>query len=444
MSKKGKDEFKTKDILGPRGKEVIEALMSQENSNALNKNSTLDSKSESLMDKESKDNLVKDIKHMGDNGENNSEAVIMSIKQKEFEDIKFIKKHDRCCIVGFAPSWNEAPYKDKDIDFFGINELYIYLEGAQIHTPFAAWFEIHDIKNSPSKQKSKHQAFLKSCKIPLITQQHWDEYPASISYPREYIKEYFNRDFIQGKGLAGYSDYSNQISWMIALAITLEYKEIMVYGVDMAQESEYAFQKASCHFFLGVCVGRGIKLRVPSSCELLKGCIDYGFKSDNTNRFRKKKRIESQENAVFQVEQRQEEIKYIKQKIDRELSALLSIDEADIEAIRKDIETAGTQLLVSVEQRNLLSTIPTDPNEIKSKIPGLINKCNVNIAAAKSKKEGFEKELKDRLDKMDRRRRDNAVNHGLLDREFEANKAQIQQLRGHIGECHHDINNNLV
>jgi len=45
---------------------------------------------------------------------------------------------------------------------------------------------------------------------------------------------------------------------------------------------------------------------------------------------------------------------------------------------------------------------------------------------------------------MDRRRRDNAVNHGLLDREFEANKAQIQQLRGHIGECHHDINNNLV
>ena len=82
-------------------------------------------------------------------------------------DIKELKKSDRVCIVGCAPSWIEAYShpKEFEIDMWGINELYIAVNNKKLSMDvFTGWFEIHNIKESPSKQVPSHQKFLKELK----------------------------------------------------------------------------------------------------------------------------------------------------------------------------------------------------------------------------------------------------------------------------------------
>lgn len=145
-----------------------------------------------------------------------------------------IKHRSKVAIVGFAPSWSEAPYDDEEFDIWGINELYLQAKNKR----FTAWFEIHDPK-SPSKNVEVHQKWLQGTKLPLYMQKHFNEYPTSIPYPRAEVKAMVNENFIiEGKG-SPYTDFSNQITWMTLFAIYKGYKEIHIYGVDMAQQSEY-------------------------------------------------------------------------------------------------------------------------------------------------------------------------------------------------------------
>ena len=237
------------------------------------------------------------------------------------KDIKELKKSDRVCIVGCAPSWVEAFNVPEgfEIDMWGINELYIAVNNKKLPmSVFTGWFEIHNIKESPSKQVPAHQKFLKELKIPLITQQHWEDYPESFPYPRPEVKEYVNANFIMEAGGAGFGDYSNQIAWMIALAIYLDYKEIWVYGVDMAQTDEYAFQRASCQFFLGMAAGRGIRVKVPDTCQLLKAKRDYGFATDNSNRFKAKDLAKHNKDQAHQMMLRSAEIDYYCEKLNKD------------------------------------------------------------------------------------------------------------------------------
>jgi hypothetical protein len=80
---------------------------------------------------------------------------------------------------------------------------------------------------------------------------------------------------------AQFGDYfTNSISFMLALAIDEGYHTIQVYGVDMAQESEYNFQRPSCEYFLGIAKGRGIEIFLPKTSDLLKVRWMYGYEDE--------------------------------------------------------------------------------------------------------------------------------------------------------------------
>lgn len=370
--------------------------------------------------------------------------VVELVKDNKEKDYLKIKKHDRCCIIGFAPSWDEAPFEDKDVDFWGINELYIYLKEAKIQAPFAAWFEIHDIRNSPSKQAPAHQAFLKNCRIPLITQQHWEEYPASIPYPRQVVKDMVNESFMINDTLTGYSDYSNQISWMIALALLLDYKEIMVYGVDMAQQTEYAFQKASCHFFIGYCAGRKVLLRVPKSCELLKGGADYGFKTDNVNRFRAKSKIKSNNFAIQQLSIRQAEIEYIKKDLEQKLKENLAVLTVKTEEAKARLNDLGLNVTISTEIIKFLTTMPDDLKAIQEKKEYLISANTKVEENNKAEIEALTKIVNNCIKEAEKLKRDFNINVILLDKDSDRNKQIMAEYSGGNKENEHNLNNNLV
>lgn len=235
----------------------------------------------------------------------------------------------KVCIVGFAKSWVETPFEDPDFEIWGLNELYKYFKqkpGARADR----WFEIHN-PNSPSKNNKDHHEFLKTCGMPVYMQKHFDEFPTSMPYPREEVKSMINENMIYtGKG-SRYCNFSNQITWMILLAVLEGFEEIHVYGVDMATKEEiktadgkmevtgeYIWQRPSVEAMICYCLGKGIKMLVPLTSELCKFPMDYGFDTDNQTRCfirsRKKELVKAENKLAYDEQQLMQQIEQIRQR----------------------------------------------------------------------------------------------------------------------------------
>lgn len=193
-------------------------------------------------------------------------------------------------ILGFAPSWKDAPFDDKDFDIWCLNEMYDAFNANGIGRA-SLWFEIHGT-DSPSKQGERHQAFLQNAPLPIVMQKVDPKYPSSIAYPREAVKALVNENVLTNDVCGPYTNFSNSISWMIYMAILMKYEEIHIYGVDMAHESEYAFQRPSAEAAILFAAAKGVKVAVPKSSELIHFPKDYGFETDNSGRHYKKRRLE--------------------------------------------------------------------------------------------------------------------------------------------------------
>ncbi len=179
---------------------------------------------------------------------------------------------DRVAIVGFADGHRaQAPFDDPTFEIWGLNRLHTVLPGR-----YDRWLEIHDIgmylgeKGQPVD--TEHLEFLRTFPGPVyLRPQDMGRImcPSAQPYPVTAIL----RDF------GGYQ--TNSISWMICLAIAMQFKEIHLYGVDMAQDqlfsAEYRQQRPSCEFFLGLAAGRGIQLHLPAGSDLLKADHLYGL-----------------------------------------------------------------------------------------------------------------------------------------------------------------------
>ncbi len=186
----------------------------------------------------------------------------------------------KIAIVGCSDTKNLAPYGDPSWQIWAMNNAF-----GHVHKP-AAWFEVHPIKFENGQylrrklirpgvfQWSKEfrgqemKSYLEGIAkldCPAYMQQHWDIIPKSIPYPLETILAKFGRYF------------TNSVSYMIALAIHYGAKEIGCWGVDMATGTEYAPQRPSCEFFLGIAAGMGIKITIPDEADLLKTRYLYGF-----------------------------------------------------------------------------------------------------------------------------------------------------------------------
>ena len=183
----------------------------------------------------------------------------------------------KVAIIGFAPSWREAPWGSDEYEFWCLNEFYKLIPEIK---EFRAdrWFEIHN-RDSVSKATEEHQKWLKECPVPLYMWQKYNDLPNSVKFPRDEIIEW-----LKNKGCSGAGYFTNSISWMLAFGMYEGFEEISVFGVDMANDSEYQGQRPSCEYFIGLAEGMGIKVYIPQASDLLKCTQLYGFESDNKNR----------------------------------------------------------------------------------------------------------------------------------------------------------------
>lgn len=192
----------------------------------------------------------------------------------------------KVAIVGCSDSKHLAPFDDTSFEIWGVNNLFPQLPRAN------RWFEIHHLSKEGDKflrrgsldfrgQKVSDYirelgAWTKEKNCRVYMQKIWEEIPTSTPYPLKEITSMFGNYF------------TNTVSYEIALAIAEGFEEIHVYGVDMAVDTEYHHQRPSCEYFLGLALGKGIKVHIPAEADLLKSRFLYGFQEPEIQAWNKK------------------------------------------------------------------------------------------------------------------------------------------------------------
>jgi hypothetical protein len=126
------------------------------------------------------------------------------------------------------------------------------------------------------KTNKEHMEGLRSMECPVYMQEKFEDIPSSVAYPLEQMIREFGQYF------------TNSISYMLALAIHEGFEEIHIYGVDMAWMGEYSGQRPSCEYFIGIAIGRGIRIHIPDQSDLLKARFFYGYGQESEDLFKKK------------------------------------------------------------------------------------------------------------------------------------------------------------
>ena len=179
------------------------------------------------------------------------------------------RSKDKVAIVGFAHTKTEAPFDNPEYEIWGINRLHASMPDKR----WDRYFQIHDLQAAHGDDE-EHLKWLRAQKIPVyLRPDDMGKFsiPGEVPFPKQDLVDAFGNYF------------TNTVSWLLALAISFEYKEIAVYGVDMAVDmlidSEYAYQRPSCEYFLGVAAGLGITVSIPAGADLLKATHLYGFET---------------------------------------------------------------------------------------------------------------------------------------------------------------------
>ncbi len=181
------------------------------------------------------------------------------------------RRCDRVAIVGFANGHHyQAPFGDSEVETWGLNRLWVELPDRR----WDRWFELHDLNQFYANDQD-HRNFLKAFPGPVYVREQ--DYPLALEWGIETAQPFPHRQLLQW--FRPY--FNNSISWLVALAITMDFNWMGLYGVDMAQDTmlqaEYSMQRPSCEYFLGIAEGRGTEIVIPGGADLLKATHLYGY-----------------------------------------------------------------------------------------------------------------------------------------------------------------------
>lgn len=197
----------------------------------------------------------------------------------------------KIALIGKAPSSVLlAPYDDPAWEVWILNTL-----GSANEVPrWDRQFEIHDLEVA-KLNPGDYVEWLKKQDRPIyLRDDPPPEFRNGIRYPLGPILETF-------KHCSGRGYLTNTVSMMIALALYEHTQgqtvsDIGLWGIDMAQHglaqghngwftSEYARQRPSVEYWIGIAEGMGISVTIPDQSDILKTACIYGYQ--HTEAFKK-------------------------------------------------------------------------------------------------------------------------------------------------------------
>jgi len=144
----------------------------------------------------------------------------------------------------------------------------------QLHIP-AIW------RNPLNRNDTEHYKWLQeNTAIPVYMQDKYPDVPMSIKYPLDEIVATLLPNFTRPKNEVwdDRGDYATStLAHALALGIYQGYKRIELWGIGLAMQTEYVYQRPGAMFWIGLALGRGIQV------ELQGHMFDaplYGFHGD--------------------------------------------------------------------------------------------------------------------------------------------------------------------
>jgi hypothetical protein len=154
-------------------------------------------------------------------------------------------------ICGTATSSRDEILKQPDnVEIWSLNQGYKWQPRVD---------RLFDIHHHAAVRDEKHVEWLKTnTTVPVYMLDTYEHLPMSIRYPLE--------DVLEGGRYR--KVFTSSISYMLALAIHERVSEVRLLGVDMATDSEWAYQRDGCLYWIGVAEGLGIKVYLPDISPL--------------------------------------------------------------------------------------------------------------------------------------------------------------------------------
>jgi hypothetical protein len=191
------------------------------------------------------------------------------------------KKFRKIAICGTAESLPMAPYDDKEWEVWSISCALTY-------PAFRRWDRLYELHDRDYWTQTDVLKRINDAKCDIWMQDVYPEVPRSKRYPLLEVSEGYSKNF------------TNSIVYMIAHAIYEKVNHIALFGVHMAAEEEYGYQRPACEYWLGIAQASGISIHVQGPSAILKNNYLYGYdkewkiKRDLTNRLDALKQGEKQ------------------------------------------------------------------------------------------------------------------------------------------------------
>lgn len=178
----------------------------------------------------------------------------------------------KVAICGFAESWKQAPFDDQTFEIWGLNELHKYVPR------WNRWWEIHDgdtlgvtRRDASDGEQQRHVEWLSKQhgpnKIIYMRPEFIGRFPNAVAHPVEDLCALFGRYF------------TSTIGYMVAMAITDGYQTIHLYGVDLASDVEYPYQRPNAEYLIGIARGLGREVLLAPTSAICKAGHLYGHET---------------------------------------------------------------------------------------------------------------------------------------------------------------------
>jgi hypothetical protein len=163
-------------------------------------------------------------------------------------------------LIGKGMGWENAPAVSRDADCWGITQLIL-------RRPVDLVIDMNVYEDGRWGEQEKRDAEAARLKA----KQSGVSYIDLATYPLDEIIAHFNTDY-----------FGSTVDYALALAIYRGYETINLYGVNLANPGEYAYQKPSAEFWIGMAMGRGIKVAIHGQYSSLLKTRDsklYGYET---------------------------------------------------------------------------------------------------------------------------------------------------------------------
>ena len=180
---------------------------------------------------------------------------------------KIYKNPKKWAIVATGQGWENLPIQS-DHTIMCLND-FVNFEKFGVKPDYLAIMDLLDEKPQVvSGVQNLGETIMKINKLgcPLIAPYKYAEIPKSEAFPiHQAVKEF------------GLPYYTNTICYMIVYALLKGAEEIDIFGVNQAGSHEYLEEKGGVEYWIGVAVGRGVKVTINGkNSQLLKYKGRYG------------------------------------------------------------------------------------------------------------------------------------------------------------------------